>query len=311
MRFRRWLGVLAGIGLLAGPGGCPPDEPPWQAVPLETDYDFASLYGLTEAVFDLTDVSWGWAEKDILFQRYESNGRELLVERVEELNLEVMLWSEAGGGHQRILLPGTSRLEHLQIDLRGDLVRDAELGIWFHEGFLEAADAVCTLLEPHLKPAAETVVVGYSMGGGVAIIVAAKLRAAGYDIEEVVTCGQPPITNERGAEALADLPLLRMISGNDPVPQWRSGSYVQFGRALILLDGPYVVELSADDPDINALTQQFIDATDLRMLDHGGYPSRTRSKIGTQVYRVELENRDAFLQRPIAESAYWLPEVQP
>lgn len=77
--------------------------------------------------------------------------------------------------------------------------------------------------------------------GAVAVILSMHLARDGYDIQQVVTFGQPKITNRSGARRQDDLPLLRVVNGNDVVPNLppsndvRALSYHHFGDELILV----------------------------------------------------------------------------
>lgn len=73
---------------------------------------------------------------------------------------------------------------------------------------------------------------GHSLGGAVAVIVAAKLKIRGYRVDKVMTFGAPKATDARGAERLRELlSVLRVTHERDPVPlmplaraKWKAAS---------------------------------------------------------------------------------------
>ena len=83
-------------------------------------------------------------------------------------------------------------------------------------------------------PEAKLCVTGHSLGGAVAVLLAARLMAMGVPAEQldVVTFGAPAVGNRAFADAYADMRLDRIAMGGDPVHtavQSVDTSYVQFG----------------------------------------------------------------------------------
>ena len=127
-----------------------------------------------------------------------------------------------GEEHRRvhhIAIRGTVSLADLSIDLKIRQVFDEECGCLFHAGFKEVADKVADDVVQFLEDGAEVKVAGHSLGGAVAIIVAAKLRLRGYDIGKVMTFGAPMVTDTAGAALLRDfIPVMRVTHERDPIP---------------------------------------------------------------------------------------------
>ena len=127
-----------------------------------------------------------------------------------------------GEEHRRvhhIAIRGTVSLADLSIDLKTRQVFDEECGCLFHAGFKEVADAVANDVVQFLEDGAEIKIAGHSLGGAVAIIVAAKLRLRGFDVGKVMTFGAPMVTDAAGAALLRDfLPVMRVTHERDPVP---------------------------------------------------------------------------------------------
>jgi hypothetical protein len=71
-----------------------------------------------------------------------------------------------------------------------------------------------------------------------------RLRAEGFPVSRIVTFGQPKVTNEAGVDRYRDLPLLRIVNHDDPVPllPWetlgaaRDGFFRHLGSELWLTD---------------------------------------------------------------------------
>jgi hypothetical protein len=56
------------------------------------------------------------------------------------------------------------------------------------------------------------------LGGAIAVIVAMYLQRDGYSLDQVITFGQPKVTNVSGAGVFASLPLMRVVTPKDIVP---------------------------------------------------------------------------------------------
>lgn len=127
-----------------------------------------------------------------------------------------------GREHHRVhhvAIRGTVSLTDLSIDLKTRQVFDEECGCNFHEGFKAVADAVVEDIMPFLERETEVKLAGHSLGGAVAVIVAAKLKLRGYKVGKVVTFGMPMVTDAGGAAVLRDLlHLMRVTHERDPVP---------------------------------------------------------------------------------------------
>jgi hypothetical protein len=71
-----------------------------------------------------------------------------------------------------------------------------------------------------------------------------RLHAEGFPVGRIVTFGQPKVTNEAGVDRFRDLPLLRIVNHDDPVPllPWETrgaaseGFFRHLGSELWLTD---------------------------------------------------------------------------
>jgi hypothetical protein len=145
---------------------------------------------------------------------------------------------------QWVAVRGTANLKNAWEDAEYAKVEAPDLGIPVHEGFVDDAQAVWSFARPRLRAGLETRLTGHSLGGAVALLLAMRLQTEGLPLGRVVTFGQPKVTNEAGVARFRDLPLLRVVNHDDPVPllPWetvgaaRGGLYRHLGQELRLTD---------------------------------------------------------------------------
>jgi hypothetical protein len=97
-------------------------------------------------------------------------------------------------------------------------------------------------------------VTGYSIGGAMSVLLAKYLAVNGYQVTDVVTFGQPKVTDAAGAGSFADLPLLRFVNHRDPVPHMPpdgigESNLVHFGPEVVLYDGSDYAYLDSSSPN--------------------------------------------------------------
>lgn len=134
--------------------------------------------------------------------------------------VDVRAFVEVDEGQRRqwVVVRGTANLKNAEEDADYAKVGAPELGIVVHGGFLDDAHAVWSFARPLLKPGLETRITGHSLGGAVALLIGMRLRTEGFPVSRIVTFGQPKVTNEAGVNRFRDLPLLRIVNHDDPVP---------------------------------------------------------------------------------------------
>lgn len=145
---------------------------------------------------------------------------------------------------QWIAVRGTANLANVEEDADYDKRFAERLGAPVHHGFMRDAHAVWSFARPLLRDGYETRVTGHSLGGAVAAVVLMRLRVDGVRLGRSVTFGQPKVTTEEGVARYRELPLLRVVNHDDPVPllPWetpgavRGGLFRHFGRELWLDD---------------------------------------------------------------------------
>ena len=119
---------------------------------------------------------------------------------------------------QVISVRGTSNIENAMIDISLKLMVDKNEGVRLHEGFSFAAKQVYAELKPLLKPDYKINVTGHSLGGAIALILAMYLDAYQFNIEQVITFGQPKVTNISGANKIQHINVIRVVTPSDLVP---------------------------------------------------------------------------------------------
>jgi hypothetical protein len=87
-----------------------------------------------------------------------------------------------------------------------------------HEGFLKASREAYEDVTMYLDTSYDIVLVGHSLGGAMAVLLALLLKDKGYRIHQIITFGQPKVTDLPSVQQLTELPLLRVVIEQDLVP---------------------------------------------------------------------------------------------
>jgi hypothetical protein len=148
----------------------------------------------------------------------QKQGQKLIHKTTIQQNQVNYFLSEDVSSVQTIGIRGTANLENVMLDLSVSLLPDDELGIKLHEGFAAGAKAVYGDVKPYLSKEKPIHITGHSLGGAAAVVLAMYLTQEGYQVEQVITFGQPKVTNVTGAGQFEDLPLIRVVTPNDIVP---------------------------------------------------------------------------------------------
>jgi triacylglycerol lipase len=154
---------------------------------------------------------------------------------------------------QEVVIRGTTNLRNALYDVRFRRHWNPELGLYLHAGFEAMALALHRDLLPRLDREGELVIFGHSLGAAEAVILAMLLEREGYRLRRVYATGQPKVTDQDGASKYRDLPLVRVVNENDPVPLLPPSSldepgrsYRHLGGEYVLLDGPYFAYLAGE-----------------------------------------------------------------
>jgi hypothetical protein len=257
-------------------------------------FDFQSVLENCRWVLDLNWLNEGTLSEAELRARHSNDGERLKLIRLGGPEFTYLLNEVDPHSVTTVVLPGSTNPTNIELSLMTELVVDDELGVRLHEGSRATALSVRADLAQRLAPHQELKLLGYSMGGASAVILAAYLELDGHVVKEVMTFGQPKVTDADGAERLKHLPLLRVVSGDDPIVLLPRGQYAHCGDALILLDGAVVVRLpyGAADSLVTGLAVLLNDST---FHDHLKYMERITSKIGVDLVEVQLLKRGCYL----------------
>ncbi len=117
-----------------------------------------------------------------------------------------------------IAVRGTSNVENAIVDIDYVLVPDKILGIELHKGFAQSAQNIYQELKTKLNKDYTIHITGHSLGGAVAVILAMYLDKQGFATGNIVTFGQPKLTNRTGANAFRHLKVVRINNLKDIVP---------------------------------------------------------------------------------------------
>jgi len=116
-----------------------------------------------------------------------------------------------------VTIKGTSNLENVIYDLEYKKVFNNLLNCWVHEGFFKTSKKIYEDLIKIYSPEDEIHLTGHSYGGAVAAILGMLLKNSHYKVHQIITFGQPKVTNDEGCKYFDKLPLIRVIHHNDPV----------------------------------------------------------------------------------------------
>ncbi len=175
------------------------------------------------------------------------------------------------GASQTISVRGTAGRLNVLEDLEIALIPDTILGIRIHKGFQEGAQAILDDAVPRLDKNKPIDVTGHSLGGAIAVVLAAYLDQNGYEIGRVVTFGQPRIASEPVSKDVLEV-TTRVVNDTDVVPLVPPFTpitpYRHFGPEIVLRDGPDFVYLNSHDAERVALGEFWRQLSHLSLNDH-------------------------------------------
>ncbi len=119
---------------------------------------------------------------------------------------------------QLLAVRGTSNIENALVDVAFVLLPNEPTGIKLHQGFAKSADFIYDRIKAKLNKDYAINTTGHSLGGAVALILAMYLDADGFDVDQVVTFGQPKVTNVAGGRKYSHLDVNRIVTPKDMVP---------------------------------------------------------------------------------------------
>lgn len=170
-----------------------------------------------------------------------------LIHQATLADSQVSYFLSQGNGVQTIAIRGTANLANVMVDLDIEFQPDERLGITLHNGFRSAAEAVFNDVRPRLVAGMPVQITGHSLGGAIAVVLAMYLKHdTAMQITQVITFGQPKVTNVTGADIYSSIPLTRVVTQKDLVPLVPPLSplqikdldvYWHMGEEIILLGG--------------------------------------------------------------------------
>lgn len=146
---------------------------------------------------------------------------------------------------QYIVVRGTANAENAYVDMAVQLMPDKKAGVKIHQGFSQSASNFYQAVLPLLRKDYRVITIGHSLGGAVANILGMYLDQDGFDVAEVVTFGQPKVTNVSGAHKYEHLNVIRVVTPKDVVPLvppldpmdlMKLDIYWHMGEEVVLLD---------------------------------------------------------------------------
>lgn len=162
---------------------------------------------------------------------------------------------------QVIAVRGTSNVENAMVDVALQLLPNKHTGIKLHQGFALSADYIYQKVKARLIKDYAISTTGHSLGGAAALILAMYLDADGYDVNKVVTFGQPKVTNISGSRKFAHLDVTRVVTPRDMVPLvppldpmdlMNMDIYWHLGTEIVLQEGSDYSELEGVDSMMRA-----------------------------------------------------------
>lgn len=286
--------VAFAVLLPAMPAGCIRGAGDGAAVPSEID--FAHLAGLGDAVIDLTNMNVGWLARADFVTRYESGRTVVDLVDIPLTGSACALFRDLDTGAATLVLAGTTNALSSDFNGRHALVWVDAAGGRVHSGYWRLATFVAAELSARLPPGTELTLAGFSQGGAIAALLPLVPSMQLFKIRSIVTLGQPRVVERSLAARLGDVPLCRLISADDPIPALpHEAGFAHFGRAILLLDGPFVIVLAPGDPAYDApLTLPDV-VPDLLKLDHATYRARLADKRAGVVYELPPDVLDGAL----------------
>ena len=198
-----------------------------------------------------------------------------------------MLLTDPAQRRQTLVLAGTDTGYQWIFDALVDRVYQPDLQANIHQGWNTLVFVVYNYVLPSLRSDYSITVVGYSLGAALSAILSEYLLLDGYHVTEVVTFGQPRITDTAGARVFGNLPITRFVNYGDPFPYAKNkgSDGAHFGRMVVLYDGPSYAYIPAGDPMLEAGAKPLFSFPLLQFADHSTnlYRKRLSAKLGSTV----------------------------
>jgi len=195
---------------------------------------------------------------------------------------------------QTISIRGTANTSNVWQDENIAMVKNKRLGINLHKGFLEDTIKIHADVTPYLKRDYSTRITGHSLGGAIAMILAIFLIEDGFEVERVITFGQPKVTDHGGKNSVRTN-ITRVAHDKDVVPMlppsgfFFEGSYQHVGPEVILRGGSKYVYLDTHDADRLSVGEFWRNIMHFSIDDH---------HMSTYLSNIEQKVQDGVRQIP-------------
>jgi hypothetical protein len=165
--------------------------------------------------------------------------------------------------HQDVIIRGSDNFKNWIENIKIFKKKDKwARGVKTHIGFHNMAREIYSLIKDQLKTNYSTTVSGHSLGGSTAVLVGLYLEHFKFPKVNVLSFGQPRVTNKKGAQILNNFSLKRVAHEDDIVTKLapKFVGYRHFG-SLFTLSGykkatENFVEDSTDSPAVTKTWEQ-------------------------------------------------------
>ena len=160
-----------------------------------------------------------YQSKESLVEVLQTQGyKTTLYQQLEGFSVAYVLATNDTTKEHILAVRGTSNIENAIVDAAFVLVPDKLSGIEIHQGFLLSARDIYQQVKSEIKPEYTINTIGHSLGGATALILAMMFDAQGYKTGEIITFGQPKVTNISGSRKFKHLNIKRLVTPKDIVP---------------------------------------------------------------------------------------------
>jgi triacylglycerol lipase len=257
--------------------------------------DFVELYDYAER------ANFAYADEPAIRARYPMT---LGVRSPGKFDIQYFVEQDDKREIQFITIRGTANKANLLEDFEIKILSDLEIDIPVDSGFDLSTKAILADVKPYLKRDYKTFITGHSLGGAVAALLSVYLIREGYQVERVVTFGQPKFTTYAGVQHIGSIPLTRVVDENDIVPMlppdtlFKKDKYAHIGPEIILLKGTDFTYLSNHDAKRISVGEFWRSLTIANLNDHhmDNYLKRIASKAGGAT-EVPYVNREKYLDQ--------------
>lgn len=224
---------------------------------------------------------------------------------LQSIDVRYFIETNQAGRTQTLSIRGTAVRENVWEDIETTLSPDSILGIPLHSGFQRDAKAIYEDATPHLRKDFGLRITGHSLGGAAAAILADYYEQEGYDIERVVTFGQPKYTSKQPSKRVVSVST-RVVNELDVVPMvpafTLAREYQHFDSEVILRDGLDYVYMSIHDAERLSAGEFWRHITDFSAKDHhmDGYLSNIEGKVSGGARQVQYFSKVKRESRNVA-----------